>query len=367
VEIGKSFLESLVMDANFWKGKRTLISGHTGFKGGWLSLWLQNKGTHVIGYSLDPPTQPNLFEIGKVSEGMTSIIGDVRDLQHLKAVFAKHNPEIVIHMAAQPLVRLSYKNPVETYSTNVMGTVNVLESIKHSESVEVALIITSDKCYENKEFVRKYREDDPMGGHDPYSSSKGCAELITSAYCRSYFSNTSYLDRRVSVASARAGNVIGGGDWGTDRLIPDFIKGSMKRQPVIIRYPHAIRPWQHVLEPLDGYLCLVERLWEHGSDFVGGWNFGPDDEDCKSVSWIVKNLDRLWDDSISWELGSAKEPYESTYLKLDCSKAERLLGWLPKLNLSTALEWVVEWYKAYFENENMREVTEAQILRYEKM
>ena len=355
------------MDAPFWKGKKILITGHTGFKGSWLSLWLQSKEAHIIGYSLPPPTEPSFFEIANISEGMVSIKGDVRDLDHLKTVIAEHTPEIVIHMAAQSLVRYSYSNPIETYSTNVMGTANVLEAIRQTDSVKVVLIITSDKCYENREWLWGYRENDPMGGHDPYSSSKGCAELVTSAYRSSYFSKKDYQTNSVALASARAGNVIGGGDWAGDRLIPDIVRAIMENRSVAIRNPNATRPWQHVLEPLEGYLSLAEKLWEQGQEFSGGWNFGPDDEDCRAVSWIVKNLTHFWEGDIQWELDSAENPHEATYLKLDCSKAKRLLGWSPKLNLFTALEWVVEWYQGYINNMDMRELSKAQISRYENV
>jgi CDP-glucose 4,6-dehydratase len=357
----------MVMNASFWKNKKVLITGHTGFKGSWLSLWLQSKGADAIGYALPPPTEPSFFKIGKISEGMISITGDVRDLEHLKTVIAKYQPEIVIHMAAQSLVRYSYGNPVETYSTNVMGTVNLLEAVRQTNSVKVILIITSDKCYENNEWVWGYRENDPMGGHDPYSSSKGCAELITSAYRRSYFSKQDNSTHTVAVATARAGNVIGGGDWAYDRLIPDIMNAIIQSRPVVIRNPGAIRPWQHVLEPLEGYLCLVEKLWEHGPRYAEGWNFGPNDEDCKPVSWIVTNLTRLWTTNIEWEIDSGENPHEAEYLKLDCSKAKKLLGWSPKLNLNTAIELVVEWYEAFLQKNDMRKFSEGQISRYENM
>jgi CDP-glucose 4,6-dehydratase len=355
------------MYSTFWKDKKILITGHTGFKGAWLSLWLQNKGSHIIGYALSPPTRPSFFETGQISKGMTSIKGDVRDLRHLNTVIAKNQPEIVIHMAAQSLVRYSYRNPVETYSTNVMGTVNILEAVRQANSVKVVLIITSDKCYENKGMVWKYSEKEPMGGYDPYSSSKGCAELITSAYRKSYFSEWDYQNHGVAVASARAGNVIGGGDWAMDRLITDIIQAIMEDRTVKIRNPKAIRPWQHVLEPLHGYLTLVEKLWEDGREFSGGWNFGPNDEDCKPVSWVVQNLCRLWGSSIRWELDNGENPHEAAYLSLDCSKAKSLLGWAPRLNLNIALTWIIEWYKAYSLKANMRKISLDQILRYENM
>jgi len=360
-------MEDLDMNTTFWRGKKVLITGHTGFKGGWLSLYLQKKGANVVGYSLPPPTEPSLFEIGRIAEGMESISGDVRDIEKFKTIIREHKPEIIIHMAAQSLVRYSYENPLETYSTNVMGTVNVLESVRCLDSVKVVLIITSDKCYENKEWIWGYRENERMGGHDPYSSSKGCAELVTSAYINSYFSKSDYLDHGVAVASARAGNVIGGGDWGKDRLIPDIMHGILTDKPVVIRNPNAIRPWQHVLEPLSGYLCLAEKLWHYGPKFSGGWNFGPKDECCKPVSWILKKLRALWGDKFCWELDTADNPHEASFLKLDCTKARSMLSWFPKLNQDNTFELIVDWYQGYIQNKNMRELSEKQIALYEKM
>lgn len=354
------------MNNKFWEGKRVLITGHTGFKGSWLSLWLQSKGVHTIGYSLPPPTSPSLFEVARVAEGMSSLTGDIRDLEYLRSVIAEYKPEIVIHMAAQSLVRFSYDNPVDTYSTNVMGTVNVLEAARQSDSVKVVLIITSDKCYENKGWVWGYREGDPMGGHDPYSSSKGCAELVTSAYCRSYFSNNC-SGHGVAVATTRAGNVVGGGDWAPDRLIPDIMNAFMENRPPVIRYPNAIRPWQHVLEPLRGYLQLAERLWNQEKELSGAWNFGANDNDSRSVSWVADHLTNLWGGAARWEKDSSQHLHEAACLKLDCSKAKSLLGWSPKLDLTTTLEWIVEWYRAYLQYKNMRLVTEAEISRFENI
>jgi CDP-glucose 4,6-dehydratase len=360
-------VEGLVMNNKFWESKKVLITGHTGFKGSWLSLWLQKQGACIVGYSLPPPTEPSLFELANVANGMTSITGDIRDLEHLQTVIAEHKPEIIIHMAAQSLVRYSYNNPVETYSTNVMGTVNVLEAVKQSDGVRVLINITSDKCYENREWIWCYRENEPMGGHDPYSSSKGCAELVTSAYRRSYFSDNNFSGHRVSVATTRAGNVVGGGDWAPDRLIPDIMNALMENRPPLIRYPNAIRPWQHVLEPLRGYLRLAEELWEHGSKCAGAWNFGPNDEDSRAVSWIADHLTSLWGETARWETDMDQHPHEATHLKLDCSKAKSLLRWSPKLDLATTLEWIVKWYRAYHQRKNMRKITEAEISRYENM
>lgn len=357
-------MENLVINPVFWKGKKVLVTGHTGFKGSWLALWLQNLGANVMGYSLQPPTNPNLFEIAHVADKMNSIIGDVRDLKHLISCFAENRPEIIIHMAAQSLVRASYDNPVETYSTNVMGTVNVLEAVRHTDSVKVVIIVTSDKCYENQEWLWGYRENEPMGGHDPYSNSKGCAELVTSAYRNSYFNVERYPHHGVAVASTRAGNVIGGGDWAPDRLIPDIVNAFMEKRPVMIRNPNAIRPWQHVLEPLHGYLMLAERLWEKGPTFAEGWNFGPNEEDAKPVSYVVDLLAQLWGKDAYWKNDASSHPHEANYLKLDCSNAKNRLKWLPKLPLKTALKWVIEWYRSYYQNEDMRSVTETQINRY---
>ena len=355
------------MNRTFWKDKKVLVTGHTGFKGSWLSLWLQKLGAKVVGYALSPPTKPSLFEVAQVADGMTSITEDVRHLEYLQAVIADHRPEIIIHLAAQPLVRCSYEDPVETYSTNVMGTVNVLEAVRQSESIRVVVSITSDKCYENKEWLWGYRENDPVGGYDPYSSSKGCAELIISAYRDSFFPAEKYQHHRVAVASTRAGNVIGGGDWARDRLIPDFMTAIMEDRPAIIRSPSAVRPWMHVLEPLNGYLCLAEQLWAHGPKFAQAWNFGPNSEDTKTVLWLVEHLTRFWGEGARWKLDSVHHPHESRFLKLDCSKAQSLLGWLSKLRLSTALEWTVEWYRSYQQNKDMRALTEEQIIRFENI
>lgn len=355
------------MNRSFWQDKKVLITGHTGFKGSWLSLWLQSGGAHVVGYALEPPTQPSLFEIASVADGMTSIIGDVRDLEYLRSVFAEHKPEIVFHLAAQPLVRYSYENPVETYSTNILGTVHMLECVRHSGSVRVVVSITSDKCYENREWHWGYRETDRLGGHDPYSSSKGCAELVISAYRRSYFPPEAHERHGVALASTRAGNVIGGGDWAKDRLIPDIMGAIMENRPVIIRSPNAIRPWQHVLEPLNGYQSLAEQMWTRGPQLAHPWNFGPSSEDARTVAWIAEYLTGAWGEGARWELDSAQHPHEDTYLKLDCSKARNLLGWAPKLRLATTLEWIVEWYRGYQRGEDMRSLTEDQIARFENI
>ena len=359
----KSAMENMV-DKSFWEGKVVLLTGHTGFKGSWLSLWLQSMGAKVVGYALAPPTSPSLFKIANVDEGIASLTGDIRDLEHLRSVFAKYNPEIVFHMAAQPLVRYSYINPVETYSTNVMGTVNLLESVRGTDSVKAVVNVTSDKCYENREWMWAYRENEQMGGYDPYSSSKGCAELITSAYRNSYFHPEKYKEHGVALASARAGNVIGGGDWADDRLIPDIMRSILESQPVAVRNPHAIRPWQHVLEPLSGYLLLAQKLYDEGSTYAEGWNFGPSDEDAKPVLWITERLIDMWGEGACWTLDKNIHPHEAHHLKLDCSKAKARLDWYPRWHLEDALSAIVDWHRAYQHGKNMHDLTLHQIRTY---
>ncbi|MCP4417266.1 MAG: CDP-glucose 4,6-dehydratase [Chloroflexi bacterium] len=349
---------------DFWRGKKVLLTGHTGFKGSWLSLWLQKLGVELVGFALAPPTDPSLFEAAHVAQGMHSIIGDVRDGEHLKEVMHTYQPEIVFHLAAQPLVRYSYKDPIETISTNVLGTANMLEAVRHNDSVRVVVSITSDKCYENKEWYWGYREVDALGGHDPYSASKAAAELVIATYRNSYFDPATYQQHGVAVASTRAGNVIGGGDWAMDRLLPDIMRALMAGQPVLIRNPQATRPWQHVLEPLNGYIMLAECLWQDGPRFAQAWNFGPRDGDVKPVSWIVDYVTQIWGEGASWVKDGADQPHENTFLKLDCSLARNWLGWSPRLNLATALEWIVEWFKGYQRQEDMRTLTEQQISRY---
>lgn len=354
------------MNPGFWHGKRVLLTGHTGFKGSWLSLWLQSMGAQVTGFALAPPTRPSLFEVADVGSGMISVVGDIRDLAHLRAVFAEYKPEIVIHMAAQALVRYSYVEPVETYSTNVMGTVNLLDSVRGSGSVKAVVNVTSDKCYENREWAWGYRENEAMGGFDPYSSSKGCAELVASAYRCSFFHPDKHHQHGVALASARAGNVIGGGDWAEDRLIPDIMRAITEGRAVNIRNPHAIRPWQHVLEPLSGYLLLAQKLYEEGPVYAEGWNFGPNDEDAKPVQWIVERLTQSWVEGASWVLDSGEHPHEAHYLKLDCSKAKAQLNWHPRWHLEETLDKIVEWHRASGDGKNMRELTLRQIDAYNK-
>ncbi len=354
------------VDSSFWKGKLVFLTGHTGFKGGWLSLWLSFMGAKVTGYALAPNTNPNFFEVAKVADDLEqSHIADIRDLEKLQKAIADAKPEIVIHMAAQPLVRYSYINPVETYATNVMGTVHVLESIRHVDSVRAAVIVTTDKCYENKEWVWGYRENEPMGGYDPYSNSKGCAELVTSAYRQSYFSPEKYSKHQVAIASARAGNVIGGGDWSEDRLIPDAIKAFEANETLLIRNPLATRPWQHVLEPLSGYLKLAQALYEKGPTFTSGWNFGPRDQDNRSVEEVINILISDWGYSARWQEEYQEQPHEAALLKLDISKAQSKLGWNPKWNLEVAIHKTVQWQKLLYEKENMQKVSLAQIEEYQ--
>lgn len=351
------------MNPAFWSGRRVFITGHTGFKGGWLSHWLQHLGAEVTGYSLAPGSQPNLFDSAKVASGMNSLVGDIRDQSGVAEAMAACDPEVLIHMAAQPLVRQSFKDPVETYSTNVMGTVNVLEGARHIPALKAVVIVTSDKCYENLGQRTAFREDDPMGGFDPYSSSKGCTELVTSAYRRSFFEGP---ENRAAIATARAGNVIGGGDWSVDRLVPDLVRAIEQQRPLQIRNPLAIRPWQHVLEPLNGYLALAERLFESGDRFGGGWNFGPDNTGSRTVQYVVEEMTRLWGKGPGWEQDVNNHPHEAHHLALDCSKAGNELGWRPRLALRQTLEKTVDWYKAYFRRDDMREFTLHQISEFQE-
>lgn len=350
------------VDTNFWKGKKVYLTGHTGFKGSWLSLWLQNMGAIVKGFSLDVNTEPALFIEANVAAGMESEIGDIRDLEQITKSMVSFNPDILIHMAAQPLVRLSYKEPIDTYTTNVIGTVNVLEVARKCINLKAIVAVTSDKCYENKEREQGYIENEPMGGHDPYSSSKGCAELVTSAYRRSFFNS----ENSASLASARAGNVIGGGDWAEDRLIPDILRAFEKSEPVVIRNPLSTRPWQHVLEPLSGYLVLAQELFLNGDNFVEGWNFGPKDEDCKPVSWILDQMVSNWGNNASWILDKKNNPHEAVFLKLDCSKAANRLKWNPKWNLQLTLKSIVDWHKLYRNGGDIKKQCLKEINAYTK-
>jgi CDP-glucose 4,6-dehydratase len=344
----------------FWRGRKVLITGHTGFKGGWLSLWLQSMGAELRGIALAPPTTPALFDIAQIVKGMDSHIADIRDADVIANLVKEFQPEIIIHMAAQPLVRLSYQQPIDTYATNVMGTVHVLEAARHSGSVRAIVNVTTDKCYDNREWLWGYRENEAMGGHDPYSSSKGCAELVSNAYRKSFLN-----DAGIAMATARAGNVIGGGDWAADRLVPDTLLALEKRQRVQIRNPNAIRPWQHVLEPLSGYLLLAEKLYEQGQAFAEAWNFGPRDEDAQSVQWIVEQLCQLWGNQASWELQPGEHPHEANYLKLDISKVKQHLNWAPRWTLKQALEHITHWHQSWLQEQDMRALCLQQINQYQ--
>jgi CDP-glucose 4,6-dehydratase len=350
------------MNRLFWKDKKVFLTGHTGFKGAWLSLWLQDCGAILTGYALAPNTSPNLFDAASVADGMESVIGDVRDLEKLTKAMSNFSPDVVIHMAAQPLVRLSYKNPVDTYSTNVMGTVNLFEAVRATASVKAVVNVTTDKCYENKEWIWGYREDEPMGGRDPYSNSKGCSELVTAAYRSSFFN---YLGS-AKIASGRAGNVIGGGDWAEDRLIPDILKSFENNEPIVVRNPSATRPWQHVLEPLSGYLVLAERLYLNGDECAQGWNFGPEYSDVKPVSTIIDYLVGRWGVGAGWVPDESKQPHEAQLLKLDISKAKEILYWTPKWSLFTALDSIIEWHKEWLKGGDIKVMTLKQIHQFEQ-
>jgi CDP-glucose 4,6-dehydratase len=350
------------VDPIFWKGKKVFLTGHTGFKGSWLSFWLVTMGAKVTGYALLPNTNPNLFNVLSIDSLVKkSHIADIRDLVSLQKVMSETKPDVVIHMAAQPFVRYSYAHPVETYSINVMGTVHVLEATRSIDSVRATVVVTTDKCYENKEWIWGYRENESMGGYDPYSNSKGCAELVTSAYRQSYFSESNSDNK---VASARAGNVIGGGDWSEDRLIPDAIKAFEANLPLVIRNPLATRPWQHVLEPLSGYLVLAQALYEKGLSFASSWNFGPLDKDNRPVQEVVDLLISSWGPNARWEKEGSEQPHEANLLKLDCSKARTQLGWIPKWDLEKATKKTIEWQQAFQARENMQDISLAQIYQY---
>ena len=355
------------VDPSFWQGKKVLLTGHTGFKGSWLSLWLEMLGAEVTGFALDPPTQPSLFEQATVTGSVRSLRGDIRDFAGLKGAVSECRPEVVIHMAAQSVVRRGYEDPIETYSSNVMGTVHLFEALRQLDRPCAVVNVTSDKCYVNREWVWGYREDEPMGGRDPYSNSKGCAELVTTAYRESFFHPESYAQHGIALGSARAGNAIGGGDWTRDQLIPDLMRAFLAEQPCLIRNPSAFRPWQFVLEPLRGYLMLAERLAEDPVRYASGWNFGPADSDARPVWWIAGELARAWGGSASWQQDGAAHPHEAHALKLDASKAKTCLRWHPWLPLQQALGWIVEWYRAFQAGCDLRRFTQAQIERYEAL
>lgn len=349
------------MDPNFWRGKRVLLTGHTGFKGSWLALWLQLVGAKLVGYALQPPTNPSLFEVAHVAHGMRSIIGDICDGKTFHQVVADFQPEIVIHMAAQSVVHTSYEDPVSTYQTNVMGTVNLLEAVRQVGGVRALVNITSDKCYENKEWVWGYREVDQLGGYDPYSNSKACSELVTESYRNSFFNASDYSEHGVAIATARAGNVIAGGDWTHNGLVADIVQSLLEQRPVLIRNPYATRPWQHVLDALNGYLTLAENLYNKGPAFAEAWNFGPYASDVKPVGWLVDKLLSGWGNDATWEQDQAYHPHEAHSLSLDCAKARIKLGWSPNISLAQGLEQIISWTQAYQARANMRQVTEAAI------
>jgi CDP-glucose 4,6-dehydratase len=356
----KMGLDMTKVDPLFWRNKRVFLTGHTGFKGSWLSLWLQSMGANLCGFALKPSTNPALFALANVGNEMRSIIGDVRDYPSVLQAMTSHKPEIILHMAAQPLVRQSYIDPIETYSTNVMGTVHLFEAIRNIVGVRAVVNVTSDKCYENKERILGYRENEPMGGHDPYSNSKGCSELVTSGYRQSFFANG-----EIALASARAGNVIGGGDWASDRLVPDILRSFRAGEVACIRNPDSTRPWQHVLEPLSGYLILAERLYLHGQEFAQGWNFGPREEDVMPVSWVVKKIAEEWGHEADWKVDGNPQPHEAKYLSLDISKAKAHLGWSPKWNLSQALSKIIYWQQEWIRGEDMQKVILHQISEHQ--
>lgn len=347
------------VDPGFWAGKRVFLTGHTGFKGSWLSLWLQTMGAKVTGFALAPPTTPSLFQVARVEDGMTSIIGDIRDAAALKDALVAADPEIVLHMAAQPLVRASYDDPVGTYATNVMGTVHLLEAVRAAAGVRACVVVTTDKCYENREWAWGYREDEAMGGYDPYSNSKGCAELVVSAYRRSFMTA-----QGVALASGRAGNVIGGGDWATDRLIPDILRSVEADKPVLIRNPLAIRPWQHVLEPLSGYLVLAEALCRDPKAAADAWNFGPRDDDARPVQWIVERMCKAWGQGADWTRDESVQPHEAHYLKLDISKARAGLHWQPRWPLAETLDGIVAWHRAWLAGADMHDYCQGELARF---
>ena len=350
-----------------WRGRRVFLTGHTGFKGSWLALWLSSLGAQIRGYALDPCTEPNMFSLTSVGTVVHDIRGDIRDYAKLEASMTEFAPEVVFHLAAQPIVRRSYADPLGTYATNVMGTVHILEAVRKTPSVRAVVCVTTDKCYQNQEWVWPYRETDPLGGYDPYASSKACAEIVSAAFRSSFFPPKRLQEHHVALATARAGNVIGGGDWSEDRLIPDLIRGFSSGHPVLIRRPEAIRPWQHVLESLRGYMMLAEELLAQREKFACSYNFGPSDDDIWPVERIASKLVDLWGNGASWIRDSAPTVHESNVLRLDASKARVELGWKPRLGIETALEWTMAWYRAWNRGDNMAEFTRKQIAEYEEL
>ena len=352
------------MNSGFWSGRKVLVTGHTGFKGSWLCLWLHRAGAKVVGYALDPPTQPSLFEAAEVAKLVESIRGDIRELERLTDVIRRHAPEVVFHFAAQSIVRASYDDPIETYSTNVVGTATVFQALRNAGGARTVVNVTTDKVYRNHEWVWGYRENDELGGHDPYSNSKACAELVTQAFRDSFFPVAKIREHRVAIATARAGNVIGGGDWTADQLIPDVVRAFSAHKPVMIRQPKSVRPWQHVLDCLSGYILLAERLHGAGAELSGAWNFGPDLADARPVEWLVDALVKSWGGDAAWKLDAGAHPHEAQLLRLDSSKAGKGLGWRPRLGLADALAWTAQWYKSYLTQGRARELCLEQIDRY---
>jgi CDP-glucose 4,6-dehydratase len=356
-----------MIDHSFWKGRRVFVTGHTGFKGSWLCLWLRALGAEVTGFAFEPPTRPSLFEQAGVAQGIKSLCGDIRDFPGVRAAIADSRPHVILHLAAQSIVRRGYEDPIETYSSNVMGTVHLLEAVRQLDRECLVVNVTSDKCYRNNEWLWGYRETDALGGRDPYSNSKACAELVTSAFCDSYFRADAAGASKIAVATARAGNVVGGGDWTRDQLLPDLMRAFIDEKPCVIRSPLALRPWQFVLEPLHGYLLLAENLAKNPARFSGPWNFGPEDPDAKPVAWIADRLVRLWGGHAAWEKDKATHPHEASYLKLDISKSKSEMAWRPLVPLISALDWIVEWYREFQSGGDLRRLTCAQIERYESL
>lgn len=350
--------------SSFWNNKRVLITGHTGFKGSWLCLWLHKLGANVVGYALEPPTEPSMFETLYLDNVIDSVIGDIRDSKRFTDILEEYKPEVIFHLAAQALVRASYTNPVLTLETNIIGTANVLECARQCKSVKVIINVTTDKCYENREWAWGYRENDTLGGYDPYSCSKACSELVTNSYRKSFLNSNGIL-----LASARAGNVIGGGDWAEDRLVPDIVRAFINNNYPSIRNPHAIRPWQHVLEPLRGYMLLAEKMWNEGEQFAQAWNFGPNDNNIVSVREVTETFAKKWgmQENSPYSINDGEQPHEAQILKLDCSKSKSKLGWMPILDIDKTLDWTCQWYKAYNNSDNMIKLTLEQIDCYQKI